>query len=119
MTADRSSTFRYEVSGSGPCLLVPRGNFGWAAFGLDQLQRDHSVLIVEPRGYGRGAKLPAGAYTADMLSHDLLEACTEAGFERFSVFGYSLTGAVAAWLATVSDRVDGRGPGDQGHEARL
>jgi pimeloyl-ACP methyl ester carboxylesterase len=73
---------------------------------LERLQRHHSVLIVEPRGYGRGAKLAAEAYTADMLAYDLLQACTEAGFERFSVFGYSLTGAVAAWLATVSDRVD-------------
>lgn len=106
MTVGQSSAFRYEVYGSGPCVLVPRCNFDWAAFGLERLQRHRTVLIVEPRGYGRGAKLAAEAYTADMLADDLLQACTEAGFERFSVFGYSLTGAVAAWLATVSDRVD-------------
>lgn len=62
---------------------------------------------MEPRGYGRGARLHApNAYSADMLSQDLLQAGSDAGFEHFSVFGYSFTGAVAAWLAQVSDRVD-------------
>ena len=29
-----------------------------------------------------------------------------AGFGRFSVFGYSFTGAFAPWLAHLTDRVD-------------
>jgi pimeloyl-ACP methyl ester carboxylesterase len=103
----RKGTFSYEIAGSGPCLLVPRCNFPWTDFGLHQLEGDFTVLTVSPLGYGEGGRLsPPDEYSAGMLASDLLSACSDAGFSRFSVFGYSFTGAVGAWLAHVSDRVD-------------
>jgi pimeloyl-ACP methyl ester carboxylesterase len=107
MTAGHEAVFAHEVSGSGPCVLVPRCNFAWDHFGLEELERHFTVVVVDPRGYGRGQRRAGpDAYSTDMLAGDLLQACSDAGFERFSVFGYSFTGAVATWLAQVSDRVD-------------
>jgi pimeloyl-ACP methyl ester carboxylesterase len=107
VTAGPEAAFTHEVSGSGPCVLVPRCNFAWDHFGLEELERHFTVVVVDPRGYGRGERRAGpDAYSADMLAEDLLQACSDAGFEHFCVFGYSFTGAVAAWLAQVSDRVD-------------
>lgn len=100
-------TFSYEVAGSGPCVLVPRCNFPWTDFDLDRLEHDFTVLTVSPLGFGEGGRLSqTDGYSADTLAADLLAACSDAGFNHFSVFGYSFTGAVSAWLAHVSDRVD-------------
>lgn len=44
-------------------------------------------------------------YSADLVVHDLLEVCDHTGLEVFSVLGYSLTAAMAGWLAAASARV--------------
>jgi len=98
----------YVRRGAGPPLLVPYCNLPWLQLPVaGALTRQFDVLFVAPRGYALSSRLgPAEAYSATMLLDDLLAVCDAVRFRRFSVLGYSLTAAVAAWLGTLSGRVD-------------
>jgi pimeloyl-ACP methyl ester carboxylesterase len=100
---------RYEVTGSGPALLLPKFNYSrWDRYlDLGLLAGRFTVVIASPRGFGASSRLPAdGDYRVADLADDLVAVMEVAGFGRFSVFGYSFTGAFAPWLAHLSDRVD-------------
>jgi pimeloyl-ACP methyl ester carboxylesterase len=99
----------YEVSGSGPALLLPKFNFlRWEDYlDVGLLARRFTVVIASPRGFMTSSRLTAdGDYRVADLAGDLVAVMEAAGFERFSVFGYSFTGAFAPWLAHLTDRVD-------------
>ena len=53
-----------------------------------------------------GRRTAAAGYRVADLASDLVAVMEAAGFERFSVFGYSFTGAFAPWLAHLTGRVD-------------
>ena len=98
------ASLQYSVRGSGPGLLVPVCNFPWpdTPF-LDVLAERFTVVAASPRGFRASTRLPSSDdYHADVLATDLLAVCDGAGLDRFSVLGYSLTAAIAAWLARVS-----------------
>lgn len=99
---------RYEVAGSGPALLLPGFNFRWHdVLDLGLLAGRFTVVTASPRGFGASGRLAAAAdYLVTDLAGDLIAVLERAGFERFSVFGYSFTGAFAPWLAHLTDRVD-------------
>jgi len=74
---------------------------------MDALTARCTVVGVSPRGYQGSTRLGSDrSYTVEMLAADLLAVCDELGFERISVFGYSLTAAMSAWLASQTSRVD-------------
>jgi pimeloyl-ACP methyl ester carboxylesterase len=96
----------YSVAGEGLPLLLPLCNLNWFDFcNLDELARRRRVIVASPFGFGRSGRDIAGTYVADDFIEDLLFVCDLADADRFSVFGYSLTAAIAARLASVSDRV--------------
>ncbi len=96
----------FAVEGAGPWLLLPRCNVEWSDFSdLRVLTRRHTVIVASPLGFGPSGRATPGAYGLDELEADLLHVCRVVGAERFDVFGYSLTGALAASLACASDRV--------------
>ena len=98
----------YEVTGAGPALLLPAFNFRWGDYlDVSPLARRFTVVTASPRGFGASARLAedAGYRVADLAS-DLVAVVEAAGFERFSVFGYSFTGAFAPWFAHLTGRVD-------------
>ena len=65
------------------------------------------MVTASPRGFGASGRLTAAAgYRVTDLASDLVAVMEAAGFERFSVFGYSFTGAFAPWLAHLTGRVD-------------
>ena len=67
----------------------------------------HDGLDLRPRGFGASGRLTAAAgYRVTDLASNLVAVMEAAGFERFSVFGYSFTGAFAPWLAHLTGRVD-------------
>ena len=104
----RDASLQYSVRGSGPGLLVPVCNFPWldTPF-LDVLAERFTVVAASPRGFQGSTRLPASeGYRPEVLATDLLAVCDGAGLDRFSVLGYSLTAAMAAWLARVSARVN-------------
>jgi pimeloyl-ACP methyl ester carboxylesterase len=96
----------FTVGGAGPGVLVPWCNFGWADLPYAAaLTRSHTLVTASPRGYGPSSRLDDEGYGADLLVADLLSVTDALGLDRFAVLGYSLSGAVAAWLARGSDRV--------------
>ena len=99
---------RYEVTGAGPALLLPAFNFRWGDYlDVGLLAGRFTVVTASPRGFGASGRLTADAcYRVADLASDLVAVMETAGFERFSVFGYSFTGAVAPWLAHLTGRVD-------------
>ncbi len=99
---------RYEVTGSGPALLLPAFNFRWDDYlDVGPLGGRFTVVTASPRGFGASDRLPAAAdYLVTDLASDLVAVLEATGFERFSVFGYSFTGAFAPWLAHLTDRID-------------
>lgn len=98
----------YEVTGSGPALLLPAFNFRWADYlDIGLLAGRFTVVTASPRGFGASGRLAAAdGYSVADLAGDLVAVVSAAGFERFSVFGYSFTGVFAPWLAHLTDRVD-------------
>ena len=100
---------RYEVSGgSGPALLLPHFQFSWPDYlDLGPLVERFTVIIASPRGFARSGRLQADApYRVRDLAEDVCAVMQAAGFERFSVLGYSFTGAFAPWLAQLTGKVD-------------
>ena len=99
----------YEVTGSGPALLLPKFNyFRWDRYlDVGLLAGRFTVVVASPRGFMTSSRLAAdGDYRVVDLAGDLAAVMEAAGFGRFSVFGYSFTGAFAPWLAHLTDRVD-------------
>jgi pimeloyl-ACP methyl ester carboxylesterase len=102
------ASLHYAVRGTGPGLLVPVCNFPWLDMPfIDVLAAHFTVVTASPRGYQASTRLPEEQrYSGEMLVADLLAICDDAGLGTFSVLGYSLTAAMAAWLARASARVD-------------
>jgi pimeloyl-ACP methyl ester carboxylesterase len=99
----------YEVTGSGPALLLPKFNYvRWDDYlDVGLLAGRFTVVTASPRGFAASSRLAAdGDYRVADLAGDLAAVMEAAGFGRFSVFGYSFTGAFAPWLAHLTDRVD-------------
>jgi len=104
-----SLELRYEVSGgSGPALLLPHLQFSWPDYlDLSPFVERFTVIIASPRGFAGSSRLDADApYRVGDLADDLIAVMQAVGFERFSVLGYSFTGAFAPWIARLTGRVD-------------
>lgn len=100
---------QYEVrGGSGPGLLLPYVNFAWPeVLDLAPFTERFTVVTASPRGFAKSGRLSDDAdYRAGDLADDLVAMMKAAGFERFSVLGYSFSGVFAPWLAKLTGRVD-------------
>lgn len=100
---------RYEVlGGSGPVLLLPQLNFSWPAIlDIHPFIERFTVLTASPRGFADSTRLDTDVpYRVSDMADDLLAVVETIGFERFSVLGYSFSGAFAPWLAHLTNRVD-------------
>lgn len=100
---------RYEViGGSGPALLLPQLNFSWPdVLDLRPLVERFTVIVASPRGFAGSSRLDVDAsYRVCDLADDLIAVMHAVGFKRFSLFGYSFTGAFAPWIACLTGKVD-------------
>lgn len=100
---------QYEVrGGSGPGLLLPYVNFSWPeVLDLAPFTERFTVVTASPRGFAKSGRLAADVdYQAGDLADDLVAMMEAAGFERFSVLGYSFSGVFAPWIAKLTGRVD-------------
>ena len=60
-----------------------------------------------PRGYQASTRFSEEhSYRGEVFVADLLAICDHVGLDTFAVLGYSLTAAMAAWLARSSPRVE-------------
>jgi pimeloyl-ACP methyl ester carboxylesterase len=104
-----SLELRYEVSGGpGPALLLPHLQFSWPDLvDLTPFVERFTVIIASPRGFAGSSRLDADApYRVGDMAADLVAVMQAVGFERFSVLGYSFTGAFAPWIARLTGRVE-------------
>ena len=100
---------RYEVhGGSGPALLLPHLQFSWPdLLDLSPFVERFTVVTASPRGFAGSSRLDADApYRVGDMADDLIAVIQAVGYERFSVLGYSFTGAFAPWIARLTGKVD-------------
>ena len=97
----------YEVHGADlgrtPLVLLrPLGGTValWGAF-RSTLAASHRVISIEHRGAGRSSAAPALVTTAG-LARDALRVLDHLGTPRFHLFGESLGGMAATWLAAMA-----------------
>jgi haloacetate dehalogenase len=97
--------------GTGPGLLLihgfPRTNLMWRDV-APRLAREHTVVTVDLRGYGRSGCPPSTddhePYTKRAMAQELVSVMAKLGFQRFSIVGHDRGGRVAYRLAL--DRPD-------------
>jgi len=93
----------YEVTGRGRPLMLIHGWLNdrswWSETGyVDELRRDHRLIIVDMRGHGRSDKPhDPGAYRAACFAGDVLALADAEGLDRFAIWGLSY-GGWAAWV---------------------
>lgn len=96
-----------RVRGEGSPLLLIRPLGGsislWGAF-ADRLAEHHRVIAFDPRGVGGSSR--AVVMTTREMAHDARAVLDHLRVERAHVFGISLGGMVATWLAADTARVD-------------
>lgn len=111
ITAADGTKIAYEVSGSGPALLLLHGGgqtrSSWAERGyVDRLAKKFTVIRMDLRGSGDSGRpdTPA-AYALDTVLADVLAVADAAGAKRFHLWGFGHGGSIGRYLAVRSDRV--------------
>lgn len=99
----------FRVGGEGPPLLLVRPLGGsiamWGRFG-EALSRSFRTIAYDPPGAGRSSAPPATITTRALARH-AVAVLDEVGVDRAHVFGISLGGMIATWLAVdAPTRVD-------------
>jgi pimeloyl-ACP methyl ester carboxylesterase len=102
----------YEVIGQGRPLILLHGwlcdRTWWTGTGyVDDLRRDHRLIIVDLRGHGRSdTPHEPKAYHAASFVSDMLAVADAEGLERFAIWGLSYGGWVGWMTADAApDRV--------------
>jgi 3-oxoadipate enol-lactonase len=101
----------FAISGrpgaSPPILLLRPLGGSMALWGelAERLAQARQVIAFDPRGVGRSSD-PPWSYTTQAMARDAIELLDARQVERAHVFGLSLGGMVASWLAIdAPDRV--------------
>jgi pimeloyl-ACP methyl ester carboxylesterase len=96
-----SIMLNYEQQGSGqPLVLIPYlgADHACYAFQVADYARHFTCISIDPRGTGESDK-PGGTYTTEMFADDVAALMQAIGVDQAHVFGLSLGGATAMWLA--------------------
>jgi pimeloyl-ACP methyl ester carboxylesterase len=91
------------VVGEGRPLVLLHGLWcdrsWWTEPGyVEELRRDHRLVIVDIRGHGQSDKPhDAAAYTGETLTGDVFAVADAEGLDRFAIWGHSYGGWIA-WM---------------------
>ncbi|MEW6320595.1 MAG: alpha/beta hydrolase [Acidobacteriota bacterium] len=110
-TSPDGTRIAYEMSGSGPALILLSGpgqnRKSWADRGyVERLSKRFTVITPDPRGGGESDKprVPE-AYALDRVLEDILAVADAAKVERFHIWGFGHGATIGRYLAARSDRV--------------
>jgi pimeloyl-ACP methyl ester carboxylesterase len=92
----------YEVEGAGEPLLMLMGrasdHYGWGRLPHDFAAR-REVIVFDWRGTGQSDKPESPPYTVQGFANDAAALLDHLGLARAQVYGISMGGRVAQWLA--------------------
>lgn len=92
----------YQTQGAGPALLLLAGQCcdhrEWERVASD-FARDFQVITWDYRGTGQSDKPAAPAYSTRGFAADAIAVLDDLAVERAHVYGVSMGGRVAQWLA--------------------
>lgn len=100
-TAADGTRLYYEVSGSGPPLLLIAGQSqdrGLWTGARDDFAAHHQVIVFDHRGTGSSDK-PEQPYSTRGFAGDAATVLDDAGIARAHVYGVSMGGRVGQWFA--------------------
>jgi len=101
----------YDVSGSGPALMLLHGGGHtrqqWHDVGyVERLKSNFKVITVDIRGNGQSDQpTDPASYATDKMCQDILAVADACGIAQFTIWGFSYGGNIARYLAAQSDRV--------------
>jgi 3-oxoadipate enol-lactonase len=101
-TATDNSTIAYRVEGAGtPLLLLPGqgSSMKWWDRVVPALAKDFTTVRFDYLGTGESAAVPDGLFTTRRFAADAARLLDELDIPRTHVFGTSMGGKVAQWLA--------------------
>ncbi|MEU5196458.1 alpha/beta fold hydrolase [Streptomyces scabiei] len=91
----------YQLQGDGYPLVLLAGqanNHHWWDAVRGDFHATHSTLTLDQRGTGDSDK-PRGPYSTRQFAEDVIAVLDHAGVERADVYGTSMGGRVAQWVA--------------------
>ncbi|MEU0882313.1 alpha/beta fold hydrolase [Lentzea sp. NPDC005914] len=99
----------YSVEGSGPPLLLIAGQSNssrWWSQVRPGFSAAFTTIVTDHRGTGSSDK-PDSPYSTRMFASDCVAILDDAGIDRAHVYGTSMGGRIAQWIAAShGDRVD-------------
>ncbi|MFW0794017.1 alpha/beta fold hydrolase [Gordonia sp. CPCC 205515] len=99
-TADRTR-LAVQVRGTGPALLLLPGqanNHHWWDYVRPDFDREYTTITFDYRGTG-GSGSPDGTYSTQLFADDALAVMDSLSIEQFDVYGASMGGRTAQWVA--------------------
>ncbi|MET8764765.1 alpha/beta fold hydrolase [Lentzea sp. NPDC004782] len=106
--ADGTALF-YSVEGSGPPLLLIAGQSNssrWWSQVAPMFATRFTTIVTDHRGTGSSDK-PETPYSTELFASDCVAVLDDAGIGKAHVYGTSMGGRIAQWIAAShGDRVD-------------
>jgi len=91
----------YSVEGSGPPLLLIAGqsnSSGWWSQVRPEFSAAFTTIVTDHRGTGSSEK-PDAPYSTRMFASDCVAILDDAGIDTAHVYGTSMGGRIAQWIA--------------------
>ncbi|MFJ1747078.1 alpha/beta fold hydrolase [Streptomyces sp. NPDC088116] len=99
--AQDGTVLAYQRQGSGHPLLLLAGqanNHRWWDGIREDFHATHGTITMDYRGTGASGR-PEGPYSTQQFADDALSVLDELGVEKADVYGTSMGGRVAQWIA--------------------
>ncbi|MEU6139458.1 alpha/beta fold hydrolase [Streptomyces sp. NPDC047081] len=99
--AQDGTALAYQVEGDGYPLVLLAGqanNHRWWDGIREDFHATHRTITMDHRGTGDSGK-PQQGYSTRQFAHDVIAVLDDLGIERADVYGTSMGGRVAQWVA--------------------